>query len=341
MELIAPETLPVYVPGKVLADSGGLGWDGFSLRTYAYHGQDVEIPPIRDYMLVSYQQGVTPMQRTFGDKWTRTTCGPGAVSLLTRSQTSHWFWTQDVEVTHIYLTERFVFDVVSEVSGRSAASVDLADVLRTEDKVMTAAINMIATEASQGGMGSELYVEAVARQLVIHLLRTYADIGFRSPVERGQLSDAQKRKVMDYIEARLHESLSLRDIAAEVNMAACTFSRYFRRTTLCLRARPSPGTRKPPAARQPGADQADRGPMRLLRSGPPDAPVFPPLPDDTDGLSAVVPGFLIKPGSSAERALQTLVGQEHGIGEAVEEGQKVGGFLGRDDKATDQRIGER
>jgi AraC family transcriptional regulator len=231
MELIAPETLPVYVPGKVLADSGGLGWDGFSLRTYAYHGQDVEIPPIRDYMLVSYQQGVTPMQRTFGDKWTRTTCGPGAVSLLTRSQTSHWFWTQDVEVTHIYLTERFVFDVVSEVSGRSAASVDLADVLRTEDKVMTAAINMIATEASQGGMGSELYVEAVARQLVIHLLRTYADIGFRSPVERGQLSDAQKRKVMDYIEARLHESLSLRDIAAEVNMAACTFSRYFRRTT--------------------------------------------------------------------------------------------------------------
>ena len=231
MELIAPETLPVYVPGKVLADSGGLGWDGFSLRTYAYHGQDVEIPPIRDYMLVSYQQGVTPMQRTFGDKWTRTTCGPGAVSLLTRSQTSHWFWTQDVEVTHIYLTERFVFDVVSEVSGRSAASVDLADVLRTEDKVMTAAINMIATEASQGGMGRELYVEAVARQLVIHLLRTYADIGFRSPVERGQLSDAQKRKVMDYIEARLHESLSLRDIAAEVNMAACTFSRYFRRTT--------------------------------------------------------------------------------------------------------------
>jgi len=231
MELIAPENLPVYVPGTVLADSGGLGWDGFSLRTYAYRGQDVEIPPMRDYMLVSYQQGITPMQRTFGGKWTQTTCGPGAVSLLTRSQTSHWFWTADVEVTHIYLTERFVFDVVSEVSGRSAASVDLADVLRTEDKVMTAAINMIATEASEGGMGSELYVEAVARQLVIHLLRKYADIGFRSLAQRGQLSEAQKRKVMDYIEARLHEPLNLRDIAAQINMAACTFSRYFRRTT--------------------------------------------------------------------------------------------------------------
>ncbi len=231
MELIAPETLPVYVPGKVLADSGGLGWDGFSLRTYAYHGQDVEIPPMRDYLLVSYQQGVTPMQRTFGDKWTRTTCGPGAVSLLTRSQTSHWFWTQDVEVTHIYLTERFVFEVVSEVSGRAAASIDFADVLRTEDQVMTAAIDMIAREATEGGMGSELYVEAVARQLVIHLLRRYADIGFRSLSQRGQLSEAQKRKVLDYIEARLHEPLCLRDIAAEINMTACTFARYFRRTT--------------------------------------------------------------------------------------------------------------
>ena len=230
MELIAPEKLPVYVPGTVLADSAGLGWDGVALRTYAYHGQDVEIPPMRDYMLVSYQQGVTPMQRTFGGKWTRTTCGPGAVSLLTRSQTSHWFWTRDVEVTHVYLTERLVFDVVSEVSGRSAASVDLADVLRTEDGVMTAAVDAIAREASEHGMGSELYVDAVARQLVIHLLRRYADIGYRTLPQRGQLSEMQKRTVLDYIESRLHEPLSLKDIAAQINMAACTFSRYFRRT---------------------------------------------------------------------------------------------------------------
>ena len=32
------------------------------LRSYHYQGQDVIVPAMRDYMLVSYRQG-TPMQR--------------------------------------------------------------------------------------------------------------------------------------------------------------------------------------------------------------------------------------------------------------------------------------
>ena len=58
-------------------------------------------------MLVAYQVGVTPMQRRFDGRWSRTTCGPGAVSLLTRSQRSHWHWTEDVDVTHVYLSQEF------------------------------------------------------------------------------------------------------------------------------------------------------------------------------------------------------------------------------------------
>lgn len=230
-ELLALEDLPVFVPGKVLADSAGLGWNGVAMRTYAYHGQDVEIPAMRDYLLVSYQQGVTPMQRTFGGKWTKTTCGPGVVSLLTRSQTSHWFWTEDVDVDHVYLTEKFVSDIVAEVSGRTAASINLADILRTEDETLRLATKAIAAEAREPAIGGELYVDAVARQLVIHLLRDYADIRLRPLPQRGELSEAQTAKITDFIEANLHRSLSLDQIAAELNMGACTFGRYFRRTT--------------------------------------------------------------------------------------------------------------
>ncbi|MEO1199230.1 MAG: AraC family transcriptional regulator [Pseudomonadota bacterium] len=230
-ELIAPETLPVFVPGRILLDSGGLGWNGVALRKYAYYGQDVEIPGLRDYMLVSYQQGVTPMQRTFGGRWTQTTCGPGAVSLLTRSQVSHWHWTEDVEVTHVYLTQKFVSDIASDVSGRTADTVDLADVLRTDDAVMTMAINTIAAEARGAGLGNELYVEAVARQLVIHLLREYADVRFRQTARPGNLSQAQLDHIVGFIEANLHATLDLDTIAAEVNMGTSTFTRYFRRTT--------------------------------------------------------------------------------------------------------------
>lgn len=230
VEPIASEDLPLWVPGRVLCTSDGLGWKGVMLRSYAYKGQDVEIPPMRDFMLVSYQAGVTPMQRRFDGRWSKATCSPGAVSLLTRSQQSHWHWTEDVDVTHVYLTQEFVAGVAVEVAGRSVADVALADVLRTDDPLMAAAIGEIAAEAAQSGLGGPLYVEAAARQLVILLLRKYAALRFRLADHAGQLTPAQCRTVLDFIEAHLEDALDLSSIAAEINMGACTFTRHFRRT---------------------------------------------------------------------------------------------------------------
>ena len=229
-ELIAPEDLPTWVPGKILSRSDGLDWKGVALRSYRYKGQDVEIPAMRDFMLVSYRIGVTPMERRFDGRWSRETCGPGTVSLLTRSQQSHWHWTEDVDVTHVYLTLDLVSDVATEVLGRQVEDVSLADVLRTDDPIMTAAVNAIAAEAADVGMGGALYVEAVARQLIIHLLRNYAAVRAPAPGRNGQFTAAQRRAVVDFIDVHLHTVLDLRTMAAAVNLSASSFARHFKRS---------------------------------------------------------------------------------------------------------------
>ena len=53
---------------------------------------------------------------------------------------------------------------------------------------MTAAVAAITREAQQQALGSALYVEAVATQLVVHLLRNYASVTFREPSRKGRLS---------------------------------------------------------------------------------------------------------------------------------------------------------
>ncbi len=227
-DLLAPEDLPVWVPGKILSRSDGLGWNGVGLRSYRYKGQDVEIPAMRDFMLVSYKIGVTPMRRRFDGKWSRETCGPGTVSLLTRSQKSHWHWTEDVDVTHVYLTQGFVSDVASEIWGRRIEDVSLADVLRTDDPVVTAAVNAIAGEAAGTGLGGALYVDAVARQLAIHLLRNYADVRAPARQPKGQFSDRQRRFVTEFIDANLHLPLDLKTMAAAVHLGASSFARRFK-----------------------------------------------------------------------------------------------------------------
>ncbi len=229
-ELLAHQDLPKHVPGEVIANSDGLGWKGVALRGYAYRGQDVEVPAMRDFMLVSYRTGVTPMQRRFDGRWTRTTCGPGAVSLLTRSQVSRWTWTEDVEVTHLYLSPELVSNVAADVAGREIEDISLADVLRADDPVIAYGVQLIEREAAAPGRGGELYADLLARQLAVHLLRTYAAIRLKARERAGRLTAAQRGRVLDYIEANLDRPLDLPELAAQAGMSPCTFSRHFRRT---------------------------------------------------------------------------------------------------------------
>jgi AraC family transcriptional regulator len=207
--IITPNELPKYVPGKILAASDDLGWNGVWLRAYRYTGLDVIVPPVRDFTIVSYCRGATFMERRADGAWTKTHCKPGDVSLLTRSQSSHWHWTEDIDVCHVYLTEHLISGICGEIMDRCVADVRLHDVLKTHDPAVATAVAAITREAQQQALGSTLYVEAVATQLAVHLVRNYASVTFREPSAKGRLSPAQVRRLTEYIDGRLHESPNL------------------------------------------------------------------------------------------------------------------------------------
>jgi len=168
------------------------------------------------------------MERRYEGAWTKTYCEPGDVSLLTRSRQSHWHWTEEIDVSHVYLTDNLLSGVCAEVTDRCVADVGLHDVLKAHDPIVTAAVAAITREAQHQALGSALYVEAVATQLAVHLLRNYASVTFREPNGKGKLSPAQVRRLTEYIDGRLHEQLNLERLAAVAGMGVWTFTRHFR-----------------------------------------------------------------------------------------------------------------
>ena len=168
------------------------------------------------------------MERRYEGAWTKTHCAPGDVSLLTRSQRSHWHWTGEIDVSHVYLTEKLVSGVCAEVTDRCVADVQLHDILKSHDPIVTAAVAAITREAEQQPLGSALYVEAVATQLAVHLFRNYASVTFREPSGKGRLSPAQVGRLAGYIDSRLHEQLNLETLAAVAGVGVWTFTRHFR-----------------------------------------------------------------------------------------------------------------
>lgn len=228
--LISFAELPKWVPGQVLGASDALGWSGVNTRSYRYTGLDVDIPAMRDFMIVAYRRGATRMERRFDGPWTKAQCGPGDVSLLTRSQRSRWQWTEDVDVSHVYLSEALLSSVAHETMDRGVAEVRLHDVLRVQDPQVTALVDAITREAADPGLGGALYAEALGTQLAVHLLRHYAAVQFREPSGRPSLSPAQARQVAEYIDTRLHEPLGLQALAAVLGMGVWSFGRRFRET---------------------------------------------------------------------------------------------------------------
>ncbi len=155
-QLLTPAELPIWVPGKVTCASDTLGWRGVALRGYRYLGQDVYIPPMRDYMIVSYRRGLTPMERRFDGAWKQTRCAPGSISLLTRAQRSNWNWSEHIDVCHVYLTEETLARVAAEVLDNTVTEVRLNDVLNVEDPVLTAGVEAIQREAMTQSLGGNL-----------------------------------------------------------------------------------------------------------------------------------------------------------------------------------------
>ncbi len=229
-QLITPNELPKWVPGRLLESSEGLGWQGVGLRGYRYAPSDVPVPAMSDFVVVCYRRGSTHMERRFEGRWTQAECHPGDMSLLTRSQASHWHWTQEIDVAHAYLSDALVSKVTAEVLGRSIADVRLHDLLNTRDPVVSNIVNAMSQEASHQGVGGPLYMEALSTQLVVHLLRNYAGVSYRESVAPGGLSPVVCQRVIECIETRLHEGLTLDDLASVAGLGAWTFGRRFRQS---------------------------------------------------------------------------------------------------------------
>lgn len=231
IELITPDELPTWVPGRLTVRNGEQGWDGLSVRGYEYGRLEVAAPPLRDFAVIAYRRGTTAMRRRVDGRWQEETVRPGDVSLLTRAAVSEWAWSDPIEVVHVYLGHHELTATCREMYDRDVVDVALRDELRVGDPVLYRTVTAIADEADRGGPGSRLLVDSLSSQLCVHILRNHADMLVRETPGQGGLTFAQERIVRDYVHAHLAEPISLRELAGALALSRHHFARSFRERT--------------------------------------------------------------------------------------------------------------
>jgi AraC family transcriptional regulator len=79
--------------------------------------------------------------------------------------------------------------------------------------------------------GGRLYAETMANALAVHILRNYSAHSYQSIRYLGGLSPTQVKLVVDYINDRLGQELSLEELAAIAQLSVYHFCRSFKRST--------------------------------------------------------------------------------------------------------------
>lgn len=231
--LVTPEQIPQWIPGSLTRDSSALAWEGITLKGYNYTDLEVVIPTMRDFMIVVYKKGAAEMSRRCGGAWHSEKVEPGIVSILTRAEQSQWRWNKPIDVSHLYLSQPTLAQVAGEVFDRDIKDIEMCDMVRSEDPVLTAMMATLEQELNVGGLGGHLYVESLKNQLCIHILRRYAKTSFREYRSYGQLSSAQCRLLTHYMREHIDQNISLAELAGVVQLNVSSFIRKFQAEFNC------------------------------------------------------------------------------------------------------------
>lgn len=211
-------------------DSSELGWRNLTLKGYEYGQQAVNIPSMRDYMIVIYNDCQARMQRRDGGPWKADQVGQGRVSILTRGESSEWSWDSEIKVSHLYLAHESLARVAGEVFDKEIVDIELSDVLQAADPILHNISSMLKMELDSGGIGGSMYVDSIRNQLCIHMLRTYAGVAFRRYNNFGKLSPHQCRLIDDFIDENISSNISLEQLADLLGLRVFSLIRKFQST---------------------------------------------------------------------------------------------------------------
>jgi AraC family transcriptional regulator len=204
-----------------------LGKADFRLRVFRYAPSDIWVPPSENFLIVVYREGTTSMNRRVTGAWKQDHVGRGVATLLTRAEASNWRWAHDIEVSHFYISPTLMAKTASDAFDRDAEAVELHDLLRIDDPVLTWIGDQMVQEVASGGPGGRLCYDALALQASVHILRKYASVQFKMPCAQGRFRPAHARLIEDYIEQNIFRNITLEELANTCNCTPVQFARKF------------------------------------------------------------------------------------------------------------------
>ena len=236
------------VPSKNLAEprlalsSTHVGWEGLSVQVFHEPSEleSLHVPSTADLRLGMYLGGAVHVERREGQgSWHGGDMHSGDLFLNWGDSPAYEARTWSLssvptQVLNLSVSHEVVARAAQEEVGVDLARLEAGGRTGFRDPLVAQIALALWRELEQPTPAGNLYAQAAAQLLVVHVLRHYTSSGTRlraMPRSPHNLKERQVQQLLEFIQAHLDEQLSLETLAQQVGFSPHHFAQLFRRAT--------------------------------------------------------------------------------------------------------------
>ena len=139
----------------------------------------------------------------------------------------------DVDFVSVRIQPALINQLAAEMGLTRAAAEIVFRANHTTDETVAAIARRIAFEASDERPGHQLMLDALVRQLAIHLLRSHLTVRKSAQIELSRVGpvDRRLRRALEFMHDNYARELALEEIAAAAYLSEYHFARLFKQVT--------------------------------------------------------------------------------------------------------------
>lgn len=218
----------LYPNSSSLSSSHDKCWKDITVDEVILPGLDFEERVAPHHMVTVL---INPLESTEisidGVYKTRPKIFPGNMSITPAGASHKACWDHEGHFINFSFSPTWLERINTELLGSDCVEL-VPHLLSSGDHLVQGILNGFIQEIKTQGLGGEVYIDQLKTTLALHLLRNYISGSLNLPDYAGGLSRYQLRQALDYIEANLHQSINLDDIARRLHMSQYHFCRLFK-----------------------------------------------------------------------------------------------------------------
>jgi AraC family transcriptional regulator len=213
-----------------LLSSRGRGWNGVIVELHGFEALDAVVEP-RDHVIAVHLAGNVTLHRTREGRTGSKTMNAGDVTITPVGPPTRWRQRGPSLVVLLRLAVDYVRRVAAEECALDPDSVELRSTFGARDARIHDLARRLLAGLELEGADSHLYVDMLACDLAIRLLREYTATVAHTTWPRARLSSHKLRTAIEFVDGNLRNDLTLGAIAAAVALSPGHFAHAFRQAT--------------------------------------------------------------------------------------------------------------